>query len=173
LDRIKEEMERNGGALPLPLITNSKTVDPRDPASTRVLQLESAMGAAIECFDRSGAVVVSRTRFAPVKTTSDLLVLRSDACRVTEDHRLILVEERAGSPPLVDLDPKHYKLLQDFDRYFPDGPPSLIRCDSLKIRGPIAFAKGVVCEGKVEFSNPSTETRIVPAGHYRNQTVHL
>jgi UDP-N-acetylglucosamine pyrophosphorylase len=173
LDRVKAELERNGGALPLPLITNSKTVDPRDPASTKVLQLESAMGAAIECFDRSGAVVVPRTRFAPVKTTSDLLVLRSDACRVTEDHRLILVEERVGSPPLVDLDPKHYKLLQDFERHFPDGPPSLVRCESLKIRGPVGFAKGVVCEGRVEFINVSPEPRIVPAGIYRNQTVHL
>jgi len=173
LDRIKEELERNAGALPLPLITNSKTVDPRDPASTRVLQLESAMGAAIECFDRSAAVVIPRTRFAPVKTTSDLLVLRSDACRVTEDHRLILVEERAGSPPLVDLDPKHHKLLQDFERYFPDGPPSLIRCESLIVRGPVGFANGVVCEGQVEFINERHESRIVPAGHYRNQTVRL
>jgi UDP-N-acetylglucosamine pyrophosphorylase len=173
LDRIKAELERNGGFLPLPLITNSKTVDPRDPASTKVLQLESAMGAAIECFDRSGAIVVPRTRFAPVKTTSDLLVLRSDACRVTDDHRLILVEERGGSPPMVDLDSKHYKLLQDFERYFPDGPPSLVRCDSLKVRGSLRFAKGVVCEGKVEFINSSVEERIVPAARYQNQTVHL
>jgi UDP-N-acetylglucosamine pyrophosphorylase len=173
LDRIKAELERNGGFLPLPLITNSKTVDPRYPASTKVLQLESAMGAAIEYFDRSGAVVVPRTRFAPVKTTSDLLVLRSDACRVTEDHRLILVEERAGSPPLVDLDSNHYKLLQDFERYFPDGPPSLVRCESLKIRGPVRFATGVVCEGKVEFINSSAEERIVPTGKYQNQTVYL
>jgi len=131
------------------------------------------MGAAIECFDRSAAVVIPRTRFAPVKTTSDLLVLRSDACRVTEDHRLILVEERAGSPPLVDLDPKHHKLLQDFERYFPDGPPSLIRCESLIVRGPVGFANGVVCEGQVEFINERHESRIVPAGHYRNQTVRL
>src|SRR6185295_8627139 len=98
---------------------------------------------------------------------------RSDACRVTEDHRLILVEERAGSPPLVDLDPKHYKLLQDFERYFPDGPPSLIRCESLTVTGPVGFARGVVCEGKVEFINASPEARIVPTGHYRNQTVRL
>jgi hypothetical protein len=86
---------------------------------------------------------------------------------------LILVEERVGSPPLVDLDPKHYKLLQDFERHFPDGPPSLVRCESLKIRGPVGFAKGVVCEGRVEFINVSPEPRIVPAGIYRNQTVHL
>jgi UDP-N-acetylglucosamine pyrophosphorylase len=173
LDRVNAEWNRNGGTLPLPLITNSKTVDPREPRSTKVLQLESAMGAAIESFDKSGAVVVPRSRFAPVKTTSDLLVLRSDACRVTEDHRLILVEERAGSPPLVDLDPKQYKLLQDFEGYFPDGPPSLIRCDSLKVKGPVGFAKGVVCEGNVEFINPSAETLIVPARQYQNETVTL
>jgi len=173
LDHVKAELERNGGALPLPLITNSKTVDPRDPASPKILQLESAMGSAIECFDHSGAVVVPRTRFAPVKTTSDLLVLRSDACLVTEDHRLILVEECAGSPPLVDLDPKHYKLLQDFESYFTDGLPSLVRCESLIVRGPVCFSKGVVCEGKVEFINARQEPRIVPAGHYRNQTVQL
>ena len=100
-------MDRNGGAIPLPLITNTKTIDPRNPASPKVLQLESAMGAAIECFEQTGAIVVPRTRFAPVKTTSDLLVLRSDACRVTDDHRLVLVEERRGQLPLVDLDQQH------------------------------------------------------------------
>jgi len=173
LDLMKAELERNQGALPLPLITNSKTVDPRNAASTKVLQLESAMGAAIECFDRSGAVVVPRARFAPVKTTSDLLVMRSDACHVTEDHRLILVEERAGLPPLVELDSKHYKLVQDFEKYFIDGLPSLIRCDSLKVVGPVKFSKGVVCEGKVEFINVGQEPRVVTSGIYRNQRVQL
>ena len=40
------------------------------------------MGSAIESFDDSGAVVVPRSRFAPVKTTNDLFVLRSDAYNV-------------------------------------------------------------------------------------------
>ena len=168
LDHIKAELERNDGALPLPLITNVKTVDPRDANSPKVLQLESAMGAAIECFDKSGAIVVPRARFAPVKTTSDLLVLRSDACRVTEDHRLVLVEERRGQPPLVDLDQKHYKLLGDFERFFSEGAPSLVRCDFLKVTGPVRFASGVVCEGKVEFMNASPETKIAQAGLYRD-----
>ncbi len=38
---------------------------------------------AIECFDSAGAVVVPRSRFAPVKTTSDLFLLRSDAYALT------------------------------------------------------------------------------------------
>ena len=37
------------------------------------------MGSAIECFDDAGAVVVPRSRFAPVKTCNDLFALRSGA----------------------------------------------------------------------------------------------
>lgn len=55
----------------------------RDGSSAAVFQLETAMGSAIECFDGAGAVVVPRTRFAPVKTTSDLFVLRSDVFTIT------------------------------------------------------------------------------------------
>jgi len=109
------------------------------------------MGAAIECFARSGAVVVPRSRFAPVKSTSDLLALRSDAYRVTEDHRLVLAESRQGRPPVVELDGKHYKLLADFEAAFPAGAPSLISCDSLKVTGKKIFPAGLVCKGTVEF----------------------
>src|SRR5262249_48358508 len=115
LDHLKAELDRGGGVFELPLITNVKTVDPRNPNSPKVIQLESAMGAAIECFDRTGAIVVPRTRFSPVKTTTDLLALRSDAYRVTEDFRLVLDESRRGQPPVVDLDAAHYKLLVDFE----------------------------------------------------------
>ena len=72
-------LDQEDGALPLPMIQNKKTVDPRDNESTPVIQLEIAMGAAIESFAGSGAVCVPRSRFAAVKTTSDLFALRSDA----------------------------------------------------------------------------------------------
>ena len=64
--------------LKLPLIKNKKTINPRDSSTPAVFQLETAMGSAIECFDNAGAVVVPRERFAPVKTTNDLFLLRSD-----------------------------------------------------------------------------------------------
>ena len=57
------------------------------------------MGAAIECFDRSGAIVVPRSRFVPVKTISDLLVLRSDAYEVTSDSRVHLANTCGGRVP--------------------------------------------------------------------------
>src|SRR5687767_3228828 len=110
LDHLRVELERNNGAISLPLIRNVKTVDPRNPNSPKVLQLESAMGAAIESFQRTTAIVVPRSRFAPVKTTSDLLALRSDAYMVTPDHRLVLAPERQGQPPEIELD-AHYKML--------------------------------------------------------------
>jgi UTP--glucose-1-phosphate uridylyltransferase len=76
LSALKATMDASGGMLPLPLIKNKKTVNPRDSSSAKVFQLETAMGSAIECFDGAGAVVVPRSRFAPVKTCSDLFSLR-------------------------------------------------------------------------------------------------
>merc|ERR1712106_450775 len=72
LERLQEIVDKSGGFIPLPMIKNKKTVDPKDDASTKVLQLETAMGAAIECFDGATAICVPRTRFAPVKKCDDL-----------------------------------------------------------------------------------------------------
>ena len=166
LDHLKTELERRGGVLPLAIITNEKTVDPRQAGSPRVLQIESAMGAAIECFDRAEAMVVPRSRFAPVKTTSDLLALRSDAYRVTEDFKVVLDKSRAGRPPTVELDNQHYRLLAGFEEAFAAGVPSLIRCDSLKVSGKMVFAAGVECRGEVEFINPGPGVALVTPGVY-------
>ncbi len=173
VDSLQQELHRKGGSLPLPLITNAKTVDPKKPDSPKVLQLESAMGAAIECFERSGAVVVPRSRFSPVKTTADLLALRSDAYRVTDDSRLVLSEARAGAPPVIELDAKHCKVLPDFDRTFARGVPSLAGCDAFKTSGPLEFDAGVVCEGRVEFVNRTSEPKRVKAGKYRDARIEL
>jgi UTP--glucose-1-phosphate uridylyltransferase len=171
LDHLKAELDRNGGMLPLPLIANQKTVDPTDASSTKVVQLETAMGAAIECFPDTGAVVVPRSRFAPVKTTADLLAVRSDAYEVTADCRLQLVASRNGVPPVIDLDGKFYKTMGSFEPFFAAGTPSLIGCTSLTVKGPVAFEPGVVCQGKVTFTNPTSQRNQVKAGVYENADV--
>jgi UTP--glucose-1-phosphate uridylyltransferase len=136
------------GVLGLPMIVNRKTVDPGDPDSPAVLQLETAMGAAIDVFDGAQAIRVGRERFAPVKTTNDLLALRSDAYDLHEDGRIVVAEGRSGAP-LVDLDHRFYKLVQDFDARFAAGAPSLVACESLTVRGDVAFGAGVVVHGAV------------------------
>ena len=140
LDHLADALEKNGGLLPLPVIRNPKTVDPRDKTSPAVIQLETAMGAAVECFAGAGALDVPRSRFAPVKTTADLLALRSDAYVITEDGRAELAPERNHIPPEIVLDPAYFKLVDQLDAALADGVPSLLHCRRLEVRGPVKFS---------------------------------
>jgi UTP--glucose-1-phosphate uridylyltransferase len=143
-------LDERGGVLGLPMIVNRKTVDPGDASSTPVIQLETAMGAAIDVFDGARAVRVPRERFAPVKTTDDLLALRSDAYVLHDDGRIAVAPERRGSgAPLVQLDARFYKLVRDFDARFASGPPSLVGAERLMVRGDVAFGADVVVRGAV------------------------
>jgi UDP-glucose pyrophosphorylase len=149
LDALKAELEKNGGLMPLPVIRNKKTVDPRDKKSPPVYQLETAMGAAVECFAGAGAVAVPRTRFAPVKTTADLLALRSDAYVITDDGRAELAPERNGVPPEIVLDNDHFKLVDQLDAALAGGVPSLLHCRRLEVHGPVKFSSSDRFEGDV------------------------
>ncbi|CUG88789.1 UTP-glucose-1-phosphate uridylyltransferase, putative [Bodo saltans] len=166
LPSLKAAMEANNGMLSLPVIRNSKTVNPTDSSSTKVFQLETAMGTAITSFANASAIVVPRTRFAPVKTCNDLLSLRSDAYVITEDYRLVLAESRQGNPPVVALDDKHYKFVAGFNTLVEKGVPSLIACNRLKVTGSVQFDANVVLEGDVNITNTSTDTRSIASGTY-------
>ncbi|HUO71863.1 MAG TPA: UTP--glucose-1-phosphate uridylyltransferase [Solirubrobacteraceae bacterium] len=158
LQVLADALERRGGVLELPLIVNRKTVDPRDADSPAVIQLESAMGAAIGSFSGAALLCVPRTRFVPVKTTDDLLVLRSDVYSLTDEMYVEAVPERRGNLPFVELDKRFYKLLDAFERRFPDGPVSLRSAERFIVRGDVTFGRGVVVRGAVEVSvdEPST-----------------
>ncbi len=162
LDRLAELMDGHDGILGLPIIVNRKTVDPADPSSPKVIQLETGMGTAIETFEGSQAVLVDRSRFKPVKTTNDLLVLRSDVYELTEAGDLTTTHE--GDEPYVDLDPDHFKILADFEARFPGGPPSLVRADRLEVRGDVAFGKDVTVVGDVEIVAADGDRRLIPDG---------
>jgi UTP--glucose-1-phosphate uridylyltransferase len=150
LRALARVLEERDNVLGLPMIVNRKTVDPADPSSPSVYQLETAMGAAISVFEGARALRVPRERFAPVKTTNDLLALRSDCYVLTDDARVVVSPERRRGPLFVDLDPEHYKLLADFDARFPAGPPSLVDCDRFVVRGDVTFGASVVARGEVE-----------------------
>ncbi|MGB0580554.1 MAG: UTP--glucose-1-phosphate uridylyltransferase [Limisphaerales bacterium] len=149
LERLKQALDDQGGFLPLSVIRNGKTVDPRDQTSPEVIQLETAMGAAISCFEDATAVEVPRTRFAPVKTTADLLALRSDAYVVTDDFRLELHPDRKGVPPVIKLDSDHFKMVDQLEAAIADGVPSLLNCDRLEVKGRVKFDPDLPLSGKV------------------------
>ncbi len=156
-------LEQRDGVLGLPIIVNRKTVDPADAGSPPVVQLETAMGAAIDVFEGACAVRVPRERFAPVKTTDDLLALRSDAYKLTGDGRIVLAAGRDGAP-LVQLDPKFFKLVRDFDARFASGPPSLVGAQRLTVRGDVAFGADVVVRGAVTVEHAGDGQRRIEDG---------
>ncbi len=172
LRALKAALEDSGGLIPLPPIMNRKTVDPRDNHSPTVIQLESAMGAAIECFEGAGAIEVPRLRFAPVKTTGDLLAVRSDAYELTDDFCLRLHPARKGQPPHLHLDQKHCKLVDGLERNFPH-TPSLLHCRSLAVHGPVECGEGVVFKGDTTLHNHAQHAHKLPPGiHEGTQHTH-
>jgi UTP--glucose-1-phosphate uridylyltransferase len=145
LARLAELLEDHGGVLPLALIVNRKG---------EALQLETAMGSAIGLIDGARALRVPRTRFAPVKSTDDLLLVRSDAYELWEDGRLLPADGVAGGT-VVALDPEYYGTLHDLERRFPCGPPAMRRCRRLTVRGDVVFGRDVELVGEVELRGPA------------------
>ena len=159
LDALDARLTERDGVLGLPIIVNRKTVDPSRKDSTKVIQIESAMGAAIETFEGSAALLVPRTRFRPVKTTNELLLLRSDLFGLDDSYDVVATG--SGPDPLVDLD-GHYTLIDDFDARFPRGVPSLAQATTFRVAGDVTFGADIVCVGDVEVSADAPAT--VPDG---------
>jgi UTP--glucose-1-phosphate uridylyltransferase len=133
--------------MPLRPIANTKTLDPRDDSSPKVIQIESAMGSAVSAFYDAAAVVVPRERFAPVKTTSDLLAIMSDCYELNERAQLVQNPARRLPPIKIDLDPRFYKKMDVFAQRFQEGMPSLLDCSSLSVRGDVCFDTPVALSG--------------------------
>lgn len=171
LDRLRDALAASQGSLPLPLIANKKTVDPRDKNSPEVYQLETAMGAAIECFPDARAVDVPRSRFAPVKTTGDLLTLRSDAYDIRPDGTVALAPELGEVPPHVELD-HHYKMVDQLEAALAGGTPSLKGCRNLRVKGEVLFNADAIFQGDVTVENPTHSPLPVPTGiHYNTHLI--
>jgi len=153
---LKETMGKMNNILGLPMIVNKKTVDPRDVNSEEVFQLETAMGSAISVFEGASALAVPRTRFAPVKTTEDLLAVRSDNYILTDNFKVILNPARKLNPLVINLDSKFYKLVDDLDSRIPKAP-SLVKCEEIFIKGDYAIGENVIFVGKVRLENLSNK----------------
>ena len=122
------------------------------------------MGTAVEVFEGAEAVLVPRSRFAPVKKTSDLFIVRSDVYQLNEDFTLQMHPDREGNAPVVDLDPRYYQFIDEFDARFAYGVPSLLACDSLSIDGDFCFGTDIAIRGNVNLENESEAQRFIEDG---------
>ena len=158
LPSLKALMKKKNGVMGLPLICNRKTLDPRDPESAPVVQLETAMGAAITVFDAAEAIRVPRRRFTPVKNTGDLLAVQSDRYLLNDKFQLVPNPKRKIDSIQIDLDPAYYRFIDRFKNHFPFGVPSLVDCESLTIRGDVRFGSHIKLKGVVALSNTGRES---------------
>lgn len=156
---LRTTLEERNGVLGLPLIRNAKTVDPTDASSPEVIQIETAMGAAIEVFEGAQAIEVDRSRFVPVKTTNDLLVLRSDAYDVGADFT---VRAQVKILPRVQLDARYFRTIAHFDARIPS-TPSMVDARSLTVVGDWTFGADVIVRGDVSLEDTGAPASVAPS----------
>jgi len=147
----------------LPVIRNRKIV-----AGVEVVQLETAMGAAVGAFARARGLRVGRDRFFPTKKVEDLFLLQSDACALDSDYRLQRNPERPPDLPLrpdVVFEPDFLDSALRIDSRFEDpASVSLVRAVSLHVSGPVYFERDVRVEGRVVIEAPPGETYRIKQG---------
>ena len=165
LPSVKEMMDKNDGKMILPLMRNEKTVDPTNPDSPKVYQLETAMGTAIQVFKGAQAINVPRNRFIPVKKTTDLIPLWSDVYKLDDEFRLVLdMADPLNKGPIVNLDTNYYKFISDLKLRFPNGSPSLRQCPEFTITGDVLFGRDIVAKGPVSIENTGESQVAIPDG---------
>jgi UTP--glucose-1-phosphate uridylyltransferase len=154
LPALREALKATDGVLDLPFIRNEKNVNPADPSSPKIIQLESAMGSAIEKLAGAIAIEIPYSRFLPVKTTNELLLMRSDLFQIDDKYHLSL---QADKMPEVSLDDRYYKLINDFDQRFKI-VPSLIQASSFRVEGDWLFNQPSVIIGDVHLADQGQQT---------------
>ncbi|GJM99489.1 hypothetical protein PR202_ga16590 [Eleusine coracana subsp. coracana] len=153
LKAIKRLVEAE--ALKMEIIPNPKEVD-----GVKVLQLETAAGAAIRFFDKAIGVNVPRSRFLPVKATSDLLLVQSDLYTLVDGFVIRNPARTNPSNPSIELGPEFKKVANFLARF--KSIPSIVELDSLKVSGDVWFGSGITLKGKVTITSKSGAKLEIP-----------
>jgi len=154
VQRIIEER-----TLDMEIIVNPKTLD----NGLNVYQLETAVGAAMKCFDNAVGINVPRARFLPVKKTSDLLLVMSNLYSL--DHGALVMSPKRMFPstPLVKLGDNNFKKVSAFLSRF-GSIPDMLELDHLTVSGDVTFGRGVSVRGTVIIIANHGDRIDIPAG---------
>ncbi|KAI9053415.1 hypothetical protein LZ554_002373 [Drepanopeziza brunnea f. sp. 'monogermtubi'] len=161
LKAVKRIVENN--ALEMEIIPNSKTIpaDKKGESDISIVQLETAVGAAIRHFKNAHGVNVPRRRFLPVKTCSDLMLVKSDLYSL-KHGQLQIDPNRFGPAPLIKLG-NDFKKVSDFQKRI-GSIPKIIELDHLTITGAVNLGRGVTLKGTVIIVATEGSTIDIPPG---------
>ncbi|XP_055910980.1 UTP--glucose-1-phosphate uridylyltransferase isoform X2 [Eupeodes corollae] len=154
IDRVLRER-----TLKMEIIVNNKSLE----NGLRVIQLETAVGAAMKCFDGSVGVNVPRSRFLPVKKTSDLLLVMSNLYSLKHGSLVMSPQRMFPTTPLVKLGENHFSKVKEFLNRFAN-IPDIIELDHLTVSGDVTFGRGVSLRGTVIIIANHGDRIDIPAG---------
>lgn len=161
LRAIKRVVEAS--ELSMEIIPNDKSIpaDQKGEADISIVQLETAVGAAIRHFKNAHGVNVPRRRFLPVKTCSDLMLVKSDLYTL-KHGQLVIDPNRFGPAPLIKLG-SDFKKVAQFQKRIPS-IPKIVELDHLTITGNVNMGRGVVLKGTVIIVATEGSTIDIPPG---------
>ncbi|XP_061394682.1 UTP--glucose-1-phosphate uridylyltransferase isoform X1 [Musca vetustissima] len=154
IDRVLRERTLN-----LEIIINNKTLE----NGLRVIQLETAVGAAMKCFNGALGINVPRSRFLPVKKTSDLLLVMSNLYNLKNGSLVMSPQRMFPTTPLVKLGENHFAKVKEFLGRFAN-IPDIIELDHLTVSGDVTFGRGVSLRGTVIIIANHGDRIDIPAG---------
>merc|ERR1719225_2470314 len=159
LPAIKNVIEND--SLEMEIIVNPKALD----GGVNVIQLETAVGAAMKCFDKGRGVNVPRSRFLPVKKTSDLFLIMSNLYTLTNGSLTMSPERMFQSTPLIKLGDENFKKVNDFLSRL-GKIPDIIELDHLTVSGNVTFGRKskVILKGTVIIIANHGEQIDIPSG---------
>ncbi|EJW03698.1 hypothetical protein EDEG_00186 [Edhazardia aedis USNM 41457] len=158
LKALKKILEN--GPMKLDIIENKKALP---KTNEKVIQLETAIGAAIAHFKNAKGMIVPRTRFLPVKTTSDLFLVQSNIF-IEEKGALVLNPKRLYlGNPIIRLVGPHFKEVNKYLERF-SGIPDILDLDHLTVSGNVKFGKNVTLKGTVIIIASENNTIKIPDG---------
>lgn len=112
----------------------------------KVIQLETAVGSAIGQFEKAVGINVPRSRFLPVKSTSDLFLVQSDLYSLIHGRLVVnpltLSKRPFNTIPTIKLG-DHFKKVKSYLERVGKGVPSLVECDHLTVSGDVTFGSNV------------------------------
>lgn len=155
LQAIKRVMQ--AGEMKLDIIVNNKEV-----AGQKVIQLETAIGAAISYFNNACGVNVPRSRFLPVKSTSDLLLIQSNMYNLKSGALVTNTARQFSTTPVIKLGKEFKKVGQYLERF--GSIPDVLELDHLTVSGDVSFGENTTLKGTViVVANPGNKI-MIPAG---------
>ena len=159
---LEKKMEE--GPLNLNVIINEKKVQGKP-----VVQLETAIGSALDCFEGAVGLCVSRDRFMPVKKTEDLLLVQSNLFSL-EGGRLVRNQERKVSYlPEIRLG-SPLDQVERFQECFPV-IPDLLDLELLEMAGEVYFDGASSLKGRVKLTGVNKALHIENGRSIENKTI--